>query len=78
MTCSRPERTATRQGLETGTPWSVVRDSNHYVSQPPDLVENPEDRFSCDTAIIMKRDEVGKTLHFMLFTSFIELLQPLI
>ena len=35
VTCSRPQRTATRPGLEPGTPWSVVRDANHCASQPP-------------------------------------------
>ena len=35
VTCSRPQRTATRPGREPGTPWSVVRDANHCVSPPP-------------------------------------------
>ena len=35
VTCSRPQRTATRPGLEPGTPWSIVRDTNHCASPPP-------------------------------------------
>ena len=35
VTCSRPQRTATRPGLEPGTPWSVVHDTNHCPSPPP-------------------------------------------
>ena len=38
MTCSRPQRTATRQGLEPGTPWSVVRGANHSASPPPEII----------------------------------------
>ena len=34
MTCLRPQRTATRPGLELGTPWSVVRDANHCATKP--------------------------------------------
>ena len=34
VTCSRPQRKATRQGLEPGTPWSVVSDANHCASLP--------------------------------------------
>ena len=34
MTCSRSQRTATRPGLEPGTPWSIVRDANHCASLP--------------------------------------------
>ena len=34
MTCSRPQRTVTRPGLEPGTPWSVVRNANHCASPP--------------------------------------------
>ena len=36
MPCSRPQRTATRPGLEPGTPWPVVRDAYHCAS--PSLV----------------------------------------
>ena len=32
MTCSRPQQTVPRPGLEPGTPWSVVRDANHCAS----------------------------------------------
>ena len=34
VTCSRPQRTATRPGLEPVTPWSVVRDANQCASPP--------------------------------------------
>ena len=37
VTCSRPQRTATRSGLEPGTPWSIVRDANHCASPPPEI-----------------------------------------
>ena len=32
VSCSRPQRTATRSGLEPGIPWSVVRDVNHCAN----------------------------------------------
>ena len=35
FTDSRSQRTATRPGLEPGTPWSVVRDADHCASPPP-------------------------------------------
>ena len=38
VTCSKPQRTATRPGLEPGTPWSVVRDVIHCASP---LVRSP-------------------------------------
>ena len=34
VTCSRLQRTATRPGLEPGTPWSVVRDPHHCAIPP--------------------------------------------
>ena len=37
VTCSKPQRTATRPDLEPGTPWSVVRDANHCASPPPSI-----------------------------------------
>ena len=35
MTCTRPQRTTIRPGLEPGTPWSVVHDASHCASPPP-------------------------------------------
>ena len=35
MTCSRPERTAHRPGLEPRIPWSEIRHPNHCASPPP-------------------------------------------
>ena len=35
VTCSRPQQTVPRPGLEPGTPWSVVRDAKHCASPPP-------------------------------------------
>ena len=44
VTCSRPQQTVPRPGLEPGTPWSVVRDAKHCASPPHwstiDFVEN--------------------------------------
>ena len=37
VTCSRPQRTAIRSGLEPRTPWSVVRDAYHCTSPHPHL-----------------------------------------
>ena len=34
MTCSRPQQTVPRPGLEPGTPWSVVLDANQCASPP--------------------------------------------
>ena len=56
MTCSRPQQTATRPGLELGTPWSVVCDPNH---RPPTswfmnyfIKNQDENRFCFDSAHI--------------------------
>ena len=44
VTCSRPQQTVPRPGLEPGTPWSVVRDAKLCASPPHwstiDFVEN--------------------------------------
>ena len=72
MTCSRPQRTATRPGLEPGTPLSVVRGANHCASPPHlDAVianKNVKVRSSKSSENIQK-EEGGSEYYFAVYLS---------